>query len=103
MGAPPEERLASLGLTLPPAAGAVAAYEPWVTSNGILYTSGQLPWRDGKLRYTGKIGGKLTPDEGYLSCQLSTLNALAQVKAAVGSLAKVRRVIRVEGVLNVAP
>ena len=102
-GATADERLASLGLALPAAAGAVAAYEPWVISNGILYTSGQLPWQDGNLRYTGKIGGKLTPDEGYLSCQLSTLNALAQVKAAVGSLARVRRVIRVEGVLNVAP
>jgi len=102
-GATPDERLESLGLTLPPAAGAVAAYDPWVISNGILYTSGQLPWQDGKLRYSGKIGGKLTADEGYLSCQLSTLNALAQIKAAVGVLAKVRRVIRVEGVLNIAP
>ena len=51
-----EERLASLGLTLPQAAGAVAAYEPWVIANGILYTSGQLPWLDGELRYKGKIG-----------------------------------------------
>jgi len=102
-GADADARLASLGLTLPPAAGAVAAYEPWVISNGILYTSGQLPWQQGKLRYTGKIGGELTADEGYLSCQLSTLNALAQVSAAVGSLAKVRRIIRLEGVLNIAP
>ena len=102
-GATPDERLESLGLTLPPAAAAVAAYEPWVISNGVLYTSGQLPWQDGKLRYTGKIGSKLTADEGYLSCQLSTLNALAQVKAAAGSLTKVRRVTRIEGVLNVAP
>ena len=52
-----EERLASLGLKLPPAAGAVAAYEPWAIANGILYMSGQLPWRDGDLRYKGKIGG----------------------------------------------
>ena len=55
-GATAEERLASLGLNLPTAAGAVAAYEPWAIAGGILYTSGQLPWIDGKLRYKGKIG-----------------------------------------------
>jgi enamine deaminase RidA (YjgF/YER057c/UK114 family) len=99
----PEERLASLGLTLPAAAGAVAAYEPWAIANGILYTSGQLPWQDGKLRYKGKIGGPLSKEDGYLACQLSTLNAIAQLKAALGSLDKVKRILRVEGVLNVEP
>jgi enamine deaminase RidA (YjgF/YER057c/UK114 family) len=102
-GRTPEERIASLGLTIPPAALGVADYESWVIANGILYTSGQLPWRDGKLGYTGKIGGALTAAEGYVSCQLSTLNAIAQLKAALGSLEKVERIIRVEGVLNVAP
>jgi enamine deaminase RidA (YjgF/YER057c/UK114 family) len=98
-----EERLASLGLTLPQAAGAVAAYEPWVVSNGVLYTSGQLPWIDGKLIYTGKIGGRLTREDGYNACQLGALNAIAQLKAALGSLEKVKRIVRIEGVLNVAP
>ena len=102
-GSSAEQRIASLGLTIPPAAGAVAAYEPWVIANGILYTSGQLPWRDGTLRYTGKIGGALTVEEGYLACQLSALNAIAQLKAALGSLDKVRRIIRIEGVLNIQP
>lgn len=102
-GRTPEERIASLGLAIPPAAAGVAAYESWVIANGILYTSGQLPWEDAKVRYTGKIGGRLTPEEGYLSCQLSTLNAIAQLKAALGSLDKVKRIIRVEGVLNVEP
>jgi enamine deaminase RidA (YjgF/YER057c/UK114 family) len=98
-----EARLASLGLVLPPAAGAVAAYEPWAIANGILYTSGQLPWIDGKLLYKGKIGGALTREEGYLACQLAALNAIAQMNAALGSLAKVKRILRIEGVLNVAP
>lgn len=102
-GGTAEERLASLGLTLPEAAAAVAAYEPWVISNGMLYTSGQLPWRGGKLLFKGKIGGELTKDEGYLACQLSALNAIAQLKAGLGSLDRVGRVVRLEGVLNVAP
>lgn len=98
-----EERLASLGLELPAAAGAVAAYEPWVISNGIVYTSGQLPWIDGNLLYKGKIGAALTREDGYRACQLAALNAVAQLKAALGSLDKVGKIIRIEGVLNVAP
>jgi enamine deaminase RidA (YjgF/YER057c/UK114 family) len=102
-GATPEQRLASLGLELPVAAAAVAAYEPWVISNGIVYTSGQIPWVDGKVIHKGKIGAELTPEDGYRACQIATLNALAQIKAAVGTLEKVKRVIRIEGTLNVAP
>ena len=98
-----EERLTSLGLTLPAAAAAVAAYEPWAIANGIIYTSGQLPWRDGHLLYKGKIGSALTPEEGYLACQLAALNAIAQLKAALGTLENVKRIVRIEGVLNVAP
>jgi enamine deaminase RidA (YjgF/YER057c/UK114 family) len=102
-GATVEERLKSLGLSLPKAAGAVAAYEPWVISNGVLYTSGQLPWIDGNLLYKGKIGGSLSREDGYLACQLAALNAMAQIKSALGSLDKVKRIIRIEGILNAAP
>jgi enamine deaminase RidA (YjgF/YER057c/UK114 family) len=98
----PETRLQDLGLDLPPAAGAVANYAPWVISGGIVYTSGQLPWIAGKLHYTGKIGGNLSIEDGYNACRLSCLNAVSQLKAATGDLARVRRVIRLEGVLNVA-
>jgi enamine deaminase RidA (YjgF/YER057c/UK114 family) len=102
-GVTAEERLKSLGLELPPPAKAVASYEPWVISNGMLYTSGQLPWVAGDLRYKGKIGGALSADEGYLACQLAALNAISQLKDALGSLDKVRRIVRIEGVLNAAP
>lgn len=102
-GSTPEERLASLGLELPPAAGAVAAYEPWAIAGNILYTSGQLPWIAGELKYAGKIGGALSPEQGYLACQLGALNALSQVKAALGGFERLRRLVRMEGSLNVAP
>lgn len=88
---------------MPKAAAAVASYEPWAIANGILYTSGQLPWVDGNLLYKGKIGAALTAEEGYLACQLAALNAIAQLQAALGSLERVKRILRVEGVLNVAP
>lgn len=99
-----ETQLRALGLTLPEAPGAVAAYEPWVIAGDMLYTSGQLPWPDGKtLAWVGKIGGTVTPEEGYAACRLACLNAIAQLKAALGDLGRVRRIVRLEGSLNVAP
>jgi YjgF/chorismate_mutase-like putative endoribonuclease len=61
-------------------------------------TSRNLPWLDGKLAYVGKIGREISGDDGYKSCQLSCLNAVAQIKQAVG---EVKRIVRLEGVLGV--
>jgi enamine deaminase RidA (YjgF/YER057c/UK114 family) len=97
----PEERIADLGLSLPPPARAVANYVPWVITGNLVMTSGNLPWRDGKLAYVGKIGREISGDDGYKSCQLSCLNAVAQIKQAVGELKKVKRIVRLEGVLGV--
>jgi enamine deaminase RidA (YjgF/YER057c/UK114 family) len=98
-----EGRLIEAGLTLPKAAGAVAAYEPWVIVDKLLITSGQLPWVDGDLKFRGKIGSDLTPEQGYKACQLSMLNAIAQLKDAAGNLEAIKRIVRLEGTLNVAP
>jgi enamine deaminase RidA (YjgF/YER057c/UK114 family) len=98
-----EQRLAELGLELPPPPAAVASYEPWVRAGNMLYTSGQLPWRDGKtLLFKGSIGQELTVEQGYEACKLSTLNAIAQLKDAVGDLERVRRIVRLEGSINIA-
>jgi enamine deaminase RidA (YjgF/YER057c/UK114 family) len=101
-GLTPEQRLAALGLELPPVAGAVANYVPWAITGTLLMTSGQLPWIAGDLKYKGKIGRDLSPEQGYEACKLSTLNAIAQLKDALGSLDKVQRIIRLEGTLNIA-
>ncbi len=103
VGADPLARLASLGLSLPKAPGAVAAYVPWAITGNLLMTSGQLPWIEGNLLYKGKIGRDLSPEEGYDACQLATLNAIAQLADALGDLRRVRRIVRLEGTLNVAP
>jgi len=86
-----EQRLAELGLTLPRAPGAVAAYSPWAITGNLLITSGQLPWIDGDLKFKGRIGADLTPEQGYAACRLATLNAIAQLKDAVGDLERIRR------------
>lgn len=98
----PEARLARLGIVLPKAPGAVANYVPWAIVQGVVMTSGQLPWIDGDLKYAGRIGRDLDGDQGYQACRLSTLNAIAQLRDAAGSLDNIRRVFRLEGTLNVA-
>lgn len=97
----PEDRINKLGLALPPPAAAVANYVPWAITGNLVMTSGNLPWRDGKLVYVGKIGRELTGEQGYLSCQLSCLNAIAQLRDALGILSKVKRIVRLEGTMGV--
>ncbi len=98
-----EQRLQSLGLELPPAPAAVAAYEPWVRSGSLVFTSGQLPWRDGQMAFTGRLGAELTVEQGYAAARQCALNALAQLRSAVGDLERIRRLVRVEGYVHCAP
>ncbi len=93
----PEERLKEMGLTLPSVPSAVGDYEPWTEANGIIYTSGQLPWIDGDMKYAGRVGETLTTEDGYQSFRISALNAIAQLKSAVGELSRIKRIIRLEG------
>ncbi|MCF2529204.1 RidA family protein [Yinghuangia soli] len=93
----PEDRLAQLGLALPGVAAPVAAYVPALRTGNYIYTSGQLPMVDGKLPQTGKVGAEVTPEEAKALAQRCALNALAAVKAEIGDLALVRRVVKVVG------
>jgi enamine deaminase RidA (YjgF/YER057c/UK114 family) len=89
-------RLTELGIRLPPVAAPVAAYVPAVRSGQLVYTSGQLPFVDGGLRRTGKVGGSVDPEDAAADAKLCTLNALAAVDDLVG-LDSVARVVRVVG------
>jgi enamine deaminase RidA (YjgF/YER057c/UK114 family) len=96
--------LRALGLRLPPPPPGVADYESFSVVGRMVYTSGQLPWaEDGTLAFKGKIGGALTLQEGYQACRLSALYGLSQLVAAAEGLGGRVRLVRVEGVLNVAP
>jgi enamine deaminase RidA (YjgF/YER057c/UK114 family) len=97
-GAPhPEERLAELGLKLPDVAKPAGAYVPALRNGNLVYTSGQLPMVDGALQATGKVGAAVSAEQAKELAQRCALNALAAVKAEIGDLAKVRRVIKVVG------
>ena len=94
-GQTPEERLAELGLTVPDVVPPVASYLPAVRTGNLVYTSGQLPMREGTLMATGKVGGEVTAEEAYEYARQCALNAIAAVKAEIGDLSKVRRVVKV--------
>jgi enamine deaminase RidA (YjgF/YER057c/UK114 family) len=89
-------RLAELGIRLPAVAAPVAAYVPAVRSGQLVYTSGQLPFVDGGLRRTGKVGGSVDAEDAAHDAKLCALNALAAIDDLVG-LDQVARVVRVVG------
>lgn len=91
----PEERLLDLGLQVPPVAAPVAAYVPAVRSGDHVFTSGQLPMVEGELLRVGKVGGEVSADEAYDCARQCALNAIAAVRAEVGELAQVKRIVKV--------
>jgi enamine deaminase RidA (YjgF/YER057c/UK114 family) len=97
------ERLAELGLTLPPVAPPVAAYVPAVRTGSYVYTSGQLPLVDGKLQGTGKVGDSVTVEEGAALARICALNALAAAADAAGGLDAVTRIVKVTCFVSSAP
>lgn len=101
----PAQRLAELGLTLPPVAAPQAAYVPAVVSGGFIYVSGQLPTVDGKLLATGKVGGEVSAAEGASLARVCALNALAAAASVAGpdGLDGIARVVKVVGFVNSAP
>ncbi len=91
----PEQRLEAMGLAVPAVAAPVAAYVPAVRSGNHVFTSGQLPMRDGELMLTGKVGGEVSAEQAYECAQQCALNALAAVRAQVGDLSSVKRIVKV--------
>lgn len=98
----PTERLAGLGLVLPPVVPPVAAYVPAVRTGSLVFTSGQLPVVDGALLATGKVGSGVTAEQAKDLARTCALNALAAVDALVG-LDAVVRVVKVVGFVASAP
>ncbi|WP_406285043.1 RidA family protein [Embleya sp. NBC_00896] len=101
--ASPEQRITDLGLTLPGVVPPVAAYVPAIRTGNYIHTSGQLPMIDGKLPATGKVGAEVTAEEAKEFARQCALNALAAIKAELGDLSLVRRVVKVVGFVASAP
>jgi enamine deaminase RidA (YjgF/YER057c/UK114 family) len=99
----PEERIKELGLALPPAPKPVGVYKPVLVVDKFLYVSGQGPMNmDGSLM-KGKVGGELTLEEGKLAARQVGLTMLSTIKTHFGDLTKIKRVVKVLGMVNSAP
>ena len=94
-------KLAELGLTLPEAAAPVAAYVPVVIAGGLAHVSGQLPFVEGRL-VRGRLGEDVSLEEGYAAARACGLMLIAQLKAALGSLDRVERIVKLGGYVNSA-
>jgi enamine deaminase RidA (YjgF/YER057c/UK114 family) len=98
-----EEVLKRKGYKLPEIGEAIGLYVPVTISGQLLFTSGLLPELGDELVYQGKLGSEVTTEQGKEAARLCALNALAVMKAQLGDLAKVKRILRVVGYINSAP
>ena len=93
----PEEKLGELGIELPGVPKPLCSYVPFVRTGDLVYLSGMLPLKDGRLLKTGKLGAGVTLEDGVLCARTAAINALAVLKSAIGSLDNVKRCVKISG------
>ncbi|RWK43235.1 RidA family protein [Mesorhizobium sp.] len=98
-----EKRLSDLGVTLPVAAAPAANYVPYCRSGNLLFIAGQLPLKQGKLQASGLLGRDVDIATGQEAAKYCAINILAQAKAALGDLEKIRRVVKITVFVASAP
>jgi len=95
-----EKKLEEKGISLPSAPRPVANYVPAVRTGNLLFVSGHGPYNDGRIKISGKVGKELTLEEGYQVARNVALNCLATVKDVLGDLDKVKKVVKLLGMVN---
>lgn len=90
-----EKRLSDLGVALPAAAAPAANYVPYARTGELLFTAGQLPLKEGKLVASGLLGQDIDVEKGKDAAKYCAINILAQAKAALGDLEKIRRLVKI--------
>ncbi|MGZ5290784.1 MAG: RidA family protein [Actinomycetota bacterium] len=98
-----EERLAELGIELPPAAAPLASYVPVVISRNHAYVAGQVPIEDGRVLSVGHLGAELSIEQGQEATRRCALQALAALRDALGSLDRIKRIVKVDVFVASAP
>ena len=98
-----EARLQELGIELPDVPSSVANYVGAVRTGELIYLSGRLPMREGQVAFKGKLGRDVSAEDGYQAARLSTLNLVATLKTEIGDLDKVRRIVKVLGMVSSDP
>ena len=96
------ERLKALGITLPPVSVPAAAYVPFVRTGSLVFLSGHIAKKDGKP-WVGQLGATMTTAEGQAAARAIAIDLMGTLQAAVGDLARVRRIVKVVGLVNSSP
>lgn len=99
----PEEKLKELGIELPEAPIPLGSYVPFVRTGNLVFLSGMLPLREGKLMRQGRVGKDISLDEAREEARMATINALSVLKAHLGSLDKVKRCVKITGYVASSP
>lgn len=89
-----EEKIAQLGFSIPAAPKPLASYIPAIRTDDLVFTAGQLPMKDGRLAYKGKLGKELTEEDGKKAAQVCALNCLSVIKGEIGNLDNISNVIK---------
>jgi enamine deaminase RidA (YjgF/YER057c/UK114 family) len=92
-----------LGIELPPVPVALGFYRPAVTAGNFVYVSGQLPLREGRLLFKGKVGSEVSVEEAIEASKIAGINALSAIKEELGTLDRVKRIVKVTGYVASAP
>ena len=98
-----EQRLSSLGITLPAPPASAGSYIPVVISGSLAFVAGQIPVEGGQVKFAGKVGKDLNLESAQQAARLCTINALSQLKLALGDLDKISRFVKVTGYVNCDP
>lgn len=98
-----DERLTELGITVPTLAKPAGVYVPYVVTGNLVFTAGQLPFVDGVLPATGKVGDAVDASDAQQHARTAALNALAAVQEAIGSLDRVTRIVKLVGFVASTP
>jgi len=98
-----EDKLALLGITLPLPPAPAGSYVPVVISHNLAFVAGQIPTEAGQVKFKGKVGRDVSIEAGQQAARLCTINALAQLKLSLGSLDRIKRVVKVTGFVNCDP
>jgi enamine deaminase RidA (YjgF/YER057c/UK114 family) len=97
-----EEKIKELGFELPQAPTPLASYVPTVRSGNLVFTAGQVPVKDGKLIYAGKVGKDISAEDAQKAAQICALNCISVVKAEIGSLENIKRIVKISVFVNSA-
>jgi enamine deaminase RidA (YjgF/YER057c/UK114 family) len=95
-----DDKFASLGITLPSPPAPAGSYVPVVVSHNLAFVAGQIPSEGGQVKFKGKVGKDVSIEAGQQAARLCTINALAQLKSALGSLDRIKRIVKVTGFVN---